>query len=280
MSQTIQTMLISLLTSLLVSLFTFILGLKSGKNQADRMKVRQIYQSIYTQMVVLKRALEDNRPKKWSDYEKENIGFGSYRFIAPIQKMDQEGELLLIKSSIAVTAKTLEEELIKYGSQTYYLIESLHNSLTNAQHLYKEGSEFKQYNTSNNNAHFESSNPRNCKSYTQGDYRDFYDKKAIKKIFNRLTSSPPCAIEFRLQNTSKTLTCKIYPDSLTCSIPEFIDQVYSIFNSEIDEFNELLSLKNDLLSEIDELLPKVAKKAKEPFSFWGTLFGAFGDMFK
>lgn len=38
MSQTMQTVLLSLATSLFVSMVTFILGLKSGKNQADRAK--------------------------------------------------------------------------------------------------------------------------------------------------------------------------------------------------------------------------------------------------
>ena len=40
MSQELQTVLLSLATSLIVSLITFILGLKSGKNQTDRAKLQ------------------------------------------------------------------------------------------------------------------------------------------------------------------------------------------------------------------------------------------------
>ena len=47
MSQTMQTVLLSLATSLFVSMVTFILGLKSGKNQADRAKLQELYKNIH-----------------------------------------------------------------------------------------------------------------------------------------------------------------------------------------------------------------------------------------
>ena len=51
MSQTLQTVLLSLGTSLIVSIVTFILGLKSGKNQAAAQNCK-IYISSY--IVILK----------------------------------------------------------------------------------------------------------------------------------------------------------------------------------------------------------------------------------
>lgn len=43
-----ETVIVSLLTSLIVSLVTFILGLKSGKNQSDREKVQGLYKKLYS----------------------------------------------------------------------------------------------------------------------------------------------------------------------------------------------------------------------------------------
>lgn len=38
-----DTVLISLITSLIVSLITFTLGVKSGKNQSDRQQLKEFY---------------------------------------------------------------------------------------------------------------------------------------------------------------------------------------------------------------------------------------------
>ena len=54
MSQTMQTVLLSLATSLFVSMVTFILGLKSGKNQADRAKLQELYKNIHRHFSELK----------------------------------------------------------------------------------------------------------------------------------------------------------------------------------------------------------------------------------
>lgn len=54
MSQTWQTVLLSLATSLIVSLVTFILGLKSGKNQTDRAKLQNMYRDLYSHFLILK----------------------------------------------------------------------------------------------------------------------------------------------------------------------------------------------------------------------------------
>ena len=62
MSETWQTIVLSFATSLIVSLITFILGLKSGKNQADRAKLQDLYKNLYSHFSDLKDSLNKNRP--------------------------------------------------------------------------------------------------------------------------------------------------------------------------------------------------------------------------
>lgn len=57
MSQTWQTVLLSLATSLIVSFLTFVLGLKSGKNQTDRAKLQNLYKNLYSHFSELKESL-------------------------------------------------------------------------------------------------------------------------------------------------------------------------------------------------------------------------------
>lgn len=280
MFHNMQTVIISLLTSLFVSLFTFILGLKSGKNQADRSKVRQIYQTIYSQLEDLKRFIEDNRPHTWAYYEKEELGLHAYRNIAPINKLERNGELLLIKTPVAKKSVDLEKKAVNYGSQVFYLINNLHNVLTEDMSMYVDGSGFKKYQGSTEKNYFETANPTQCKSHIQCDYRDLLDMEYTIKLFERLISDNPCGIEFRLQTRNHVLSYMIYPESLTCSIQEFLQKMYEKFDNEITEFSEVLILKEVLLTEIRKLNKRVSKLAKEPFSFWETLFGAFGDIFR
>ena len=65
MSQTWQTVLLSLATSLIVSFLTFVLGLKSGKNQTDRAKLQNLYKNLYSHFSELKESLQYDRPKSW-----------------------------------------------------------------------------------------------------------------------------------------------------------------------------------------------------------------------
>ncbi|MCB2297944.1 hypothetical protein [Clostridium tagluense] len=89
--QSMQTILISICTSLMVSLFIFILGLKSGKNQADRAMIQKIYKNIYSQFDELKLFINDNRRKIRNQYEKNQLDLSTYRYITPIAKLETSG---------------------------------------------------------------------------------------------------------------------------------------------------------------------------------------------
>lgn len=65
-----KTIIVSALTSLLVSLMTFILGLKSGKNQTDRARLQDLYKQLHTHFKEIKNGFITHRYKKWSDYKK------------------------------------------------------------------------------------------------------------------------------------------------------------------------------------------------------------------
>lgn len=280
MGQSSQVILISLCTSLIVSLFTFILGLKSGKNQADRAMIQKIYKDIYSQLDELKRFIQDNRPKRWSHYEKIQINLNSYRYIPPIAKLQRTGELLHIKPSIAKQAVELEKELINYGSNMFDSITNIHKVLTSDRSFYKDQGQFKQHQGQSETAHFETFNPTECRNFIGLDYRDFYNKDKIIEAFSRLVSDNKCAIEFRLQTNSTCITYTIYPEGLTVSPEVFIENIYKKLDIEVKNFSRLVSSKNRYLQQIDKLNRKIAKRVKDPYSFWETLGGAFWDIFR
>lgn len=101
MSETWQTIGLSFATSLIVSLITFILGLKSGKNQADRAKLQDLYKNLYSHFSDLKDSLNKNRPKSWKNYKKVERGIYSVEYFPPVKELHRTGDILFIKKGIA-----------------------------------------------------------------------------------------------------------------------------------------------------------------------------------
>ena len=81
-----NTVVTSILTSAIVSLFTFVLGLKSGKNQADRAFLQGLYKQLYAHFVELEAGIKENRPKKWEDYKSIQQG-NITQFYPPVKEM-------------------------------------------------------------------------------------------------------------------------------------------------------------------------------------------------
>lgn len=276
MSQELQTVLLSLVTSLIVSLITFILGLKSGKNQTDRVKLQNMYKDLYSHFSELKDSLNHNRPKSWENYKKVERGF-----FPPVKELKRTGDILYLKRKIADEALNLENEVMNYSSNLTRHIPEIHATLISDLKIYKDGYTFKKYqgNTSET-SHFETANPEQCKSFWPRNYRDFYYREEVLKLFHQMDESSSTAIEFTAGGNPTTYSAKIYPKGIAISIDEYIGFLFSALENNVEEFNGLCNKKEMLILKIDRLNKRLAKKAKEPVGFWETIFGAFADMFR
>ena len=143
MSQTWQTVLLSLATSLIVSMVTFVLGLKSGKNQADRAKLQNIYRDLYSHFSDLKDALKRNRPKTWTDYKKIERGLYSTEYYPPVKDLKRSGDILFLNRKIADEALELELQMMNYSSDLSRHIPEIHKAIISNLGIYKEGYAFK-----------------------------------------------------------------------------------------------------------------------------------------
>ena len=280
MSQTLQTVLLSLGTSLIVSIVTFILGLKSGKNQADRAKLQNIYKQLHSHFEELKDALLHDNPKSTPAYKKISRDMYTTEFFPPVKEMKRSGELLFVKKRIADNALELETTLMNYASNLTYCIPKLHTALISDLTLYKEGYNFKKYpSDKTETAHFETANPTNCNSFRPLNYRKLFNKEEIIKLFSCLNEDSPCAVEFSLGNPVE-YSFKLYPDSLTVTVDEYVSRITAYLEKEIGEYTNLCAQKQTLIAQIDKLNKKIERRVREPISFWETTFGAFLDMFR
>lgn len=259
-------------------MITFILGLKSGKNQADRAKLQVIYRDLYSHFSDLKDGLSRNRPKTWADYKKIERGFHISEYYPPVKELKRSGDILFLKKKIADETLELEIQTMNYSSELSWHISEVHAAIISDLGIYKEGYTFKKYQGKvKGTSHFETANPKGCNSFHPVHYRILYDREETLRLFQDMSDA---AIEFTSGGNPPTYSAKIYPESITVSVNEYVAHLFSALEKNVTGYNELCTRKETLISKIEKLNKKLTQKAKEPIGFWETIFGAFADMFR
>ena len=278
MSGTLKTVLISLGTSLVVSFITFVLGLRSGKNQADRQKIQELYKQLYAHFEDLKASIQDDRCKTWDNYE--YISRGNKSISTPlVRKLDISGDLLYVKKRIANRAKKLETEIMQFGKKDEDAIKSIHEIIVTNLQLFKPGYQIEGHPNSNGRRNrFETASP--VSSVTIHSYRDLCSETRLRGSLTNWSKQKEYGIEYESKGNPPKYSFVLYPDSLNVSIEEFVDTLIAAFNEKVDGFANYDSRKKVLLQNIDKIEKRLRKRAREPFSFWETVFGAFIDMFR
>lgn len=272
------TVLVSLGASLVVALITFTLGLKSGKNQADRQKLQNLYKSLLVHFEDMSERL-DSYPRRWEQYDKKDIG-GETRYLPPVTKMKDSGDFVYIKKSIFDKALELEEKTLSfsYDLQSFYddffTAIALRGKLPNTQ-----------WDTSRVGGH-------KCFSIKiSSDRKDSSDLEDttgtglpliyfLKPGFENSITDALNKDDLTLNDGRNpyqhvlTITQRSFDDASTMGI-KLVELARSC-----DSYETLIKNRSDLKASIDKLTKKLTRKAKEPISFWGTFFGAFGDMLR
>lgn len=279
MSPELQTIILSFITSLIVSLITFTLGLKSGKNQTDRTKLQNLYRDLYSHFSDLRNSLERNRPKSWEQYKKVQKGMYSEEYFPPVKELKRSGDILFLDKKLATQSLELEKQLMNYSHKLKCTIPEIHAVIISELEIFQDGYKFSSYH-GDDKSHFKTANPNNCSSFIPMNYRDFINKQEIAKLFQKLDINKSTALEFTSGDNPISYSAMFYPGGIKIKADEYSDHLFSKIEKEVTGYSELRNQKDLLISKIDELNEKIARKAKEPVSFWGTLLGAFADMFR
>lgn len=280
MDETMKTILISLGTSLIVSLVTFVLGLKSGKNQTDRTKLQELYKQLYSHFSDLEKSIKDNRCRTWENYEHVTKG-NVTTYIPPVRKLEMSGDLIFLKRKIAEKAVFLERKVMGFGSKYDQAAAKIHSILLNNLFLLKEGYTFEEYTGYRGQKnHIKSANPSDCKTYRQYSYRDLYDQQKLNEILQELESDGNCSAEFSTKGNPPDYSFCLFPGGLAVSANEFSSTLDKCFREKIEGYADAEVEKKLILRDIVRIKKQLRKRAKEPFTFWETFFGAFADLFR
>jgi hypothetical protein len=280
MNETLKTVLISLGTSLIVSLITFILGLKSGKNQADRSKLQELYKQLYSHFDDLEKSIKENRCKTWEDYER--ISKGDTIVYTPIvRKLEMSGDLIFLNRKLADHALWLEKEVMNYGAELENASGEIHSELLNHLDLLKEGYQFEENSRNKGQKiYLKSVNPTACNSYRSCTYRDIFCKTRFQKLVLDMENLNTCAVQFQSKGNPPGYSFTLYPGGLAVSTNEFLRILEKSFEEHVKGYANAEEARKSILNDVGKLKRQLYKKAREPISFYETFFGAFADLFR
>lgn len=280
MNNTLKTVLISFGTSLVVSLITFILGLRSGKNQTDRKKLQDLYKHLYSHFADLKKSLQEDRCKTWENYDHIDKRDKTI-YTPPVKKLELSGDLIYLKQSIARKASKLEIEVMNFGFARQNAEGEIHAVLLDNLSILQDGYEFANYGRNrNDNNCLNSANPTNCKTYRSYSYRDFFNPEHMRGILDEWADRKSYALAFHSKGNPPEYSFCLYPDGLSVTTDRFVSTMDAELSKKVSGYSEAETVKHGLIKDIDKLLKRLRKRAKEPFTFWETFFGAFADLFR
>lgn len=273
----LKTVFVSIGTSLLVSFITFILGLKSGKNQTDRVRLQNMYKQIYSHFHELEKGLEDERPKKWSDYKKIETK-NTTKYYPPVQELESTGDILYIKKKISDEALSLERDCLVYAYRINSLVAELHKSIITNSQLYNGNLSYDTSSRKDDTRCCMSANPNNCNTYRSESYLVFFDENKLASVLQSWEKADkPYAIRFSGNSSERIFI--LYPGALKENSTYFLSELIPILKKDIPGYNEIAVEKEKLKIRIQDLNIKLIRRAKEPTSFWETVAGAFLDIF-
>lgn len=275
----IQTVLISIGTSLTVSLVTFILGLKSGKNQADRAFLQKLYKMVYCHFQEIELAIDEGRPKEWEDYKKIET-MHSIKYYPIVKELKRTGDILYLKKRIAEKAISLEQECLAYSYEANKIIEGIHQCIVDNSQFFDGGVVFDSYRIKDDRSKAKTQNKEGCKIYHTESYFVFFDVAKLKCTLTQwMNSESKYALSFTTRGNPPYNSFTLYPGDLNINPDDFVNQIIDIIIEKNPEYCDMEEKQKKLKKQIRKMNKELQKRAQNPIGFWETFIGAFADLF-
>jgi hypothetical protein len=101
----------SVIISSAIGAFTFVAGMRIGKNNADRATLRTQYLTLFEHFTAIQRRIGDGDPKGWTDFK-----LVSERYTPLAHEMIIDGRAALLPEVIRDAAKRVEDEALRSGT--------------------------------------------------------------------------------------------------------------------------------------------------------------------
>lgn len=266
-----NTVLISLVTSLIVSLITFTLGVKSGKNQSDRQGLKELYKKITVHLQELKVGIDSFKPRTWRHYRDNN-----YNHNPLIKKMVNNGDIIEINKKIAIESEKLEKDALIAGWKFYDKFQELFDLTLEIIGQYGE------LNYSNTGNEYKLKKDTTGRAYREYSLGILLNRTILEQELESLATNSELGMNFKHYEGSKIIySLLIYPDDFdNVSIDQVLYEINEKSVNQIEGIEEILLEISKINKRLDDLIKLTTKRTRDPHTFIETIGGAIIDIFR
>lgn len=266
-----DTILTSFITSATVSLITFILGLRAGKNQSDRQSLKDRYRRLAVHFEDIASGIRHGRPREWGDYP---VNHRARRFDTPVKQMLSDGSLLDMPSSLVQQMEDVEKDALAYGWRYQQAADVAWNA---AKNTVQQQAVVPLKETDCSLTPLSSQQiPRRWIEVS------FFEllSDGVEMASKHLSDDPELGVVLVYYSRDRR-RCEIRlgPGVVTGNVTDLLRDIWAV-SSSVPEFRKVLQDKPSILRRVERLQRKLANRARDPHPFWETLVGAWLDLFR
>lgn len=258
--------------SLFLSIILFALGLRAGKERAERKELREKYRNIYSYLKKFRDRIEEGNSLYWRHFVKSfHDSFTPY-----LKEMMEKGDHVELTKGLFPQIIEIEKDCLAYGWSFQNL--SLKAGEIVEEVLVKNGVSLKkekyQIKTSITDTDSEKSGP-----FFEYNPTKLIHEKELNYVLNRLKNSE-VGIKFRYVQES-TIKYEIHirqADTRCLDISNILSQIRNSL-VEYKDKDHFLIKEDDIIYDINKFLNKLEKRIREPYTFWSTVGSSIKDIF-
>ncbi|HAH61457.1 MAG TPA: hypothetical protein DCL73_05105 [Treponema sp.] len=271
------TILISFFSSIIVSLFTFILGLRAGKNQNDRQKLKQSYKDLYSYFKSIGDGLKENEPVLWDDFKVEWRKGNKGYYLTPLREKELKGELIELDNRKTALLIKNEQEYLHYGyelkNKAFPMINDI--ILEELNKLFN----LKTYQNDNSNNYDFFIEKRYGSSYSRIEVNPkifLFEKDLTKLSTIEIKENQYFSFSMKVKEKNKTINIetRLFPD-----IAKFFAKINERVNSD-EYLKKIKPDKEKLTKKCNKDIVFLRRRVKEPHTVVNTVLNSFIDIFR
>jgi|GEM_PF-6833154 len=262
-----STILVSIITSLIVSVIVFILGLRAGKNQTDRPKLKEIYRRLSVHFQDLLYHIQLGKPKRREHFQRKRIFYAE----TPVIEIREKGLDIDLSQRVVKNIDQLENECITFG---YSYLNALQKVLDLAI------SRLRDHSISPPNEKKQSIKSGQPGTFFEVNFGILLVHEELLRICTRLNEDQNLGIRLQISRKNTDFSFCVNANSLKdVNISEFLLAIHQT-SINLPDVVEVLAEKKRLVTSLQTKIKRLNQRTRDPHSFWETLIGAFGDLFK
>ncbi|MGI8611533.1 MAG: hypothetical protein ACR2KH_04580 [Sphingomicrobium sp.] len=256
---TTLTVIVSAITSGIISIATFVIGVRMAKDQGDRGALRQVYQRLFEHFRLLRDAIRDGQPKAWPDFPRKGD-----RYVPLFRQMQGDGEANMLPDNLIAECEAIETAALIAGGRYRQWVRDKYiprlRALISERALEKTGSI-----TGRTYRELSAAELGLMTSEERKRHADELERNELGLGIQVAT------------DRGKHDVLYVYPDTLqSATIAQLLEEI-SLLRSEDPDGSQLVADVQALLPRLESMLAGLRKRIRDPHPLYESILHSFRD---